>query len=433
MNLTKNQILIIGAGIVFVIILVLLFIGVLPGLKQTPSGGGGGAVKGGQQTEISFWGVEDESAIKPVIESYSIVNPNAKISYTQFNEANYEKILVDALASGRGPDILMFHNTWLAKHYGKIFPLPASSGFSITQLRQLFPTVVEQDFSSGGNIYALPMYIDTLAFIYNKNYFDAKGIAIAPKTWTEFQYLISRLKEVDSSGKISKAAGAIGGSNRSVDKGVDLLNLIMLQMGIEMVNKDGNANFARSGGLDTLNFYLQFSNPYSQFYTWHDNFGYSLDAFSQEIVGAIFNYGSSLNALKDKNPFLNIEVSPMLQFANKTPINYANYWGLAVSGQSKNAAIAWSFILNFSANSKVAEEYLQASKRSPALRELIQKYSNDPDLGVFANQALTARSWRQKDSSATKQIFSNMVESILNGRLVSDKAIEQAENEINSL
>lgn len=432
MNPTRTQIIIIGVVVFTVIVLVLIFLGVLPGLKPSQPSSGGISSKG-QTTEINFWGVEDEGAIKPIIDSYLTTNPNLRIIYTQFNESNYEKNLVDALASGNAPDIIMFHNTWLSKHYGKILPLPAFSGISITQIRQLFPTVVEQDFTNNGNIYALPMYIDTLAFIYNKNYFDAKGVAIAPKNWNEFQYAISRLKEVDSSGKISKAAAAIGGSNKSVEKASDLLSLIMLQTGVEMTKEDGSANFSRSGGEDALNFYLQFSNPNGSNYTWHDNFRYSTEGFSQEIIGAIFNYSSSIKIMKEKNPFLIIEAAPMLQFPNKQPVNYANYWGLAVPAQSKNAIVAWNFILYFSANSKIAEQYLQASKRPPALRELIQKYSNDVDLGVFSRQALTARSWRQKDSSAIGQIFSNMIELILSGRLSLDKALEQAENEINGL
>ena len=194
MNPTKNQIIIIGIAILAIIILVLIFIGILPGLKPSQTGtGGGGISNGGQATELNFWGVEDESAIKPIIDSYLIVNPTLKIFYKQFNESNYEKNLIDALASGNAPDIIMFHNTWLPKHNGKIFPMPISSEFSISQIRQLFPTVVEQDFTNSGNIYALPMYIDTLAFIYNKNYFDAKGVAVVPKNWNEFQYVISRL------------------------------------------------------------------------------------------------------------------------------------------------------------------------------------------------------------------------------------------------
>ncbi len=433
MQLTKTQLTIIFAVVVVVLIIVLIFIGVLPGRKQN-GGSSIGGIGGGQQTEIIFWGVENEQAIRPIIDSYSQVNKIARIAYTQFNENNYEKRLVDALAAGRGPDILMFHNTWLTKHYGKVMPLPVESGFSITQMRQLFPQVIEADFTNGGNIYALPIYIDTLAFLYNKDFFDAKGVAMTPKNWNEFQYVIPRLRELDFGNRIIKAGAAIGGSERSIDKASDLLSLIMLQLGTQMINQSGEAEFARTGADKALNFYLQFSNPNSQSYTWNDNLRPSLDNFSQGGAGAIFNYQSAISVIKAKNPYLNLAVSPMLQLAGANqPINYADYWGLTVSNQSQNPGIAWNFILYFSADPAIAEQYLEISKRPPALRSLIQKYLNDPDLGVFASQALTARSWAQPDSAGVRRIFSDMIESVLSGRLLIDSALEQAENEVNSL
>lgn len=432
MQFTKTQITIIFAVVLVVVIIVLIFIGVLPGRKQGGSANLG-TIGNEQQTEVNFWGVEDEQKIRPIIDAYSQVNKSVRISYTQFSESNYEKSLVDALASGRGPDILMFHNTWLPKHYGKILPLPSTIGFSITQMRQLFPQVVEADFTGNGNVYALPIYIDTLAFIYNKDFFDAKGVAVVPNNWKEFQYVIPRLREFDFSGKISKAAAAIGGSERSVDKASDLLNLVMLQSGTQMADESGKAAFARGGGEEALNFYIQFSNPNSSAYTWNDNLRNSLDSFSQGGAGAIFNYQSIISQIKARNPYLNLEVALMLQLDANQPVNYADYWGLAVSAQSGNPSAAWDFIMYFSADQTIAEKYLQESKRPPALRSLIQKYLNDPDLGVFSQQALTAKSWRQPDNIAIRRIFSNMIESVLNGRLYVSQALEQAENEVNSL
>jgi multiple sugar transport system substrate-binding protein len=433
MQLTRNQIIIIFGVALLVIIVVLIFIGVLPGRKQGGSANLG-AIGNEKQTEIVFWGVENEQAIRPIIDFYSQANKTARITYTQFSRNDFEKKLVDAMAGGRAPDIFMFHNTWLPKHFGKLLPLPAASGFSITQLRQLFPQVVEADFFNNGQIYALPIYIDTMAFLYNKDIFDAKGVAIIPKNWNEFQYIVPRLRELDFSNKISKAAAAIGGSEKSIDKATDLLSLLMLQSGIQMFNQSGEASFSQSGGSDALNFYLKFSTPNSSVYTWNDNLRNSLDSFSQGETAAIFNYQSAIPIIKAKNPFLNLAVVPMLQISGaKQPINYANYWGLTVSNQSRNPEIAWNFIMYSSIDPAVAEKYLQESKRPPALRSLIQKYLNDPDLGVFSQQALTAKSWPQPDSTAIRQIFSSMIELVASGRLSTENALQQAEEEVNSL
>ncbi|MEK9186220.1 MAG: hypothetical protein AAB885_01395, partial [Patescibacteria group bacterium] len=156
-------------------------------------------------------------------------------------------------------------------------------------------------------------------------------------------------------------------------------------------------------------------------------------SFSEGNTAIIFNYASAIPVLKTKNPFLNIGASLMLQLNKDRPVNYASYWGLTTSKYSQQPALAWNFILYLTANPNVSEQFLRANRLPPALRVLIDKYLYDPDLGVFAKQALTARSWYQADSAAIKRIFSNMIQSILSGQLTSGDALKKAENEINDL
>lgn len=429
--MNKKDLILFGViGIVAIIAAVIIF-----GLKSNPTG------PTAQKIELAIWGFENEIEFRKIIDGYSQINPNASITYTQFNEADYEKSLLNALASGQGPDVFMIKNNWLLKHYDKISPADQGQ-ISISQMRKLFPQVVEQDFvvnsETGTNIYALPLYIDTLAMIYNKDTFDAKGIAVEPQTWEEFQKIIPRLNEIDLLGRLNKTAAAIGGSEKSVHSAGDLLNLIMLQFGAKMVDNNGRANFSKdegkNKGLQAFNFYLQFSNPQSQYYTWNDNLQNSIDSFSQKNTAIIFNYSSTLSAIKAKNPYLNFGVSPMLQFDKNNPVNYANYSGLAVSRQidSSRAVGAWSFIVAALTDPQIMEQYILTSGQPPALRELINRYSNDSNLEVFVNQALTAHSWPQPNGPATTGIFSNAIESALNGKLSPQKALETAESEINS-
>ena len=424
MNLTRSQIIIISIAGLVVLFFILVFLGVIPGLKDTSSGT--------PEVQLSFWGVENQGVMSDLIDAYSKLRPNVSIVYSQIPEETYEESLISALAAGRGPDLLMFRSSWLPKHSDKIYPA-AETQISLTQVQQLFPKVAEQDFTASSKIYALPLYIDTLALIYNKDVFDAKAIAIVPQTWQDFQILIPKLRELNEQNQIAKAAAAIGGSKKSLSQASDLLDLIMTQFGSPRLGEIGGIQFGNEG-LNAFNFYLQFANPASVYYTWNDNLTYSLDALSQGKTALIFDYASVIPKIKSKNPFINIGVAPMLQFkgANQ-PIDYADYWGVAVSKQSRNPGWAWDFVIQTTTNSAPSESYLKNSGRPPALRTLIAKYSNDPNLGVFAKQALTARSWPKPDSESIKKIFSNAIESVLTGRLSSSQALEQAENEINSI
>jgi len=435
MNFSRNQIIIIGAVVAVVLFFVLLFMGIIPGLKPAGSGGLGiGGPTGGQQTKLAFWGTaggNNANAIQKVIEKYSQKDAAVSVSYKEFdNAADYEKSLINALATGHAPDIFMFHSGWLRKHYDKVYPAPDTLNAAYVQ--QMFPDVVAHDFVLQGKVYALPLYIDTIAFIYNKDIFNAKSIAVAPRAWVDFQSFIPRLREVNLLNQITKPAAAIGGSEKSVSDASDLLSLLMLQYKSQMLDSQGKVSFGNEG-LNAFNFYLQFADPSSQYYTWNDNIGNSIDDFSNGDAAIIFDYQSALAKIKEKNPYMNIGVGQMLQFDLSQPVDYADYWGLAVSYQSANKVAAWNFVAGVTADQTIADTYLQTSGKPPALRSLIDKYKNDPDLGVFAKQALTARSWTQPDVAEVRQTFSNMIESVLNGKLSSDKAIKQAESQINSL
>ncbi len=410
----------IGAAVILLIVVALIF-----GIRRDSERLSG---------TLNFWGVFDSpQIIGELVSQYQKLQPRVLINYRQINAATYENDLINALAGTQAPDIFMFHNAWLPKHFGKIVPL-TDARISLSAFRGLYPTIVEQNFAPDGVIYALPLYIDTLALFYNKDAFDAKGIAAPPKNWLEFQNLIPKLRELDKTGRLAKMAAAIGGSNKSVNRASDILNLLMLQSGVPMTDKEFTRAVFADEGLESLNFYTQFSNARSPYYTWNDSLPFSVDSFSEGQTAMMFNYSHQIALLKEKNPFLNFTAAPMPQTSGaEKNVNYANYWGLAVSAKSQSYDAAWDFIMYLTANSDASRKYLQLTGKPPALRSLIAAMSDDPEIGMFTKQALTARSWPQIDNLAVENSFSKMIENVITGRLVPQKAIQQAEDEITAL
>jgi len=432
-KLSRNQLIIVSIGGLVVLFLILVFLGVIPGLRP--------ATQTKLKAALEFWGTYDQrNAYQNVIDQFQALNSGIRINYRQFDPNTYENELINALAASKGPDIFMIHNTWLPKHYDKISPLPSEKLNFSAYTNQLFPEVVAKDFTANNLIYAFPLSVDTLTLVYNKDILNQSGIALTPATWAEFQNIIPALRIVDKTGKISRAAAAIGGSDKSINRATDLLSLLMLQNGVQMVDSDfTRANFSQtvtggaSPGLNALNFYTNFTNPVNSNYTWNDSLHYSLDAFAEGFTAIIFNYAYQLSYIKTKNPFLNFGIAPMPQIDSFNPVNYANYWGYAVSNKSSYSNLAWDFILLLTTNQANAENYLGQTQKPPALRALIQKYINDSALGVFAKQALTAKSWPQIDNNQIETIFSNMIESVINGRQTAKAALNQAEAQITQL
>lgn len=443
MQLTRNQIIIIGAVFVVVIIFAGLLIFGGRDLKRDP------------ELSLVIWGTEDEIAFLNNLFGYKALWPNVSVEYKELNPATYEEDLLNALAAGAGPDVFMFKNTWLPKHFNKISPV-GETQFGLAQIQQIFPTVVEQDFAPDGLIYALPLYIDTLALYYNQDIFDTAGIAFPPTTWLAFQNLIPQLRQIDTLGNITRAAAAIGGSSRSVDQATDILSLLMIQAGAKMTDSIfTRATFSEwikgiTPGLDALKFYTQFSDQTNSFYTWNDNLTYSLNSFGQGKAAMMLNYGNQQKELKRINPFLRFRIAAMPQpDLNLPAVNYASYWGLAVSNTSRYPEWAWDLIIYLTTDThnvtcaekplvtrleddcgRVVDAYLKNTNRSPALRSLIQKYSRDPEIGVFAKQALTARSWPQIDEKLITNTFSQMIQSVINKQVDVEAALKQAERTI---
>jgi len=80
-----------------------------------------------------------------------------------------------------------------------------------------------------------------------------------------------------------------------------------------------------------------------------------------------------------------------------------------------------------------AKSYAAAAKRPPALRSLIAQKLSDAEYGVFAKQALTARSWPQPDERKVSSALNEAILSVTSGKVDASRALTQAQGEITRL
>lgn len=421
---------------VMVVAVFVTFILVLKNLGNT------GSV--GKTTTLTFWGVyDDHTAFDQAIKDFKAQNPSIDVKYQLFSYDTYEQQLINALASGTGPDIFMIHNTWLPKHGDLLAPLPASIPgqnqplYTIQDYKNQFVDVVAQDFTSQGQIYAVPLYVDTLALYYNKDLFNTAGITGPPQTWNEVNSDVEAMTKLDASGNIIQSGIALGTSH-NINRSTDILMDMMIQSGVQMTDTaDRSATFGANVqgqpvGRLALQYYTDFANPRKQTYSWNDSEHYSLDAFSEGNLAMMIGYSHDMGTIKAKSPRLNFGIAPMPQASTADIRNFANYFGAGVSKSSKNINAAWQF-LAFLSSKNGSADYITATNRPAARRDLIDLERTDPDLGLFAVQALTARSWYQADSLAIEGIFADMIDDVNFNRTSVADALDRAQSRVTVL
>ncbi len=393
----------------------------------------GGPRDAGPKIELVWWKPFDDARIvAPLVEEFQKANPSIQIRYVQKSIETYEDELLEALASGTGPDIFSLHNDWVPKQKPRIVPAPAGL-FSPRELSEQFLQVVNTDLVENGQIYAAPLGVDILSLYYNKDLLASSGIARPPATWEELVNLVPKLTRQDKFGNFERSAIALGTAD-NVNRATDILSLLFLQNGTQIFDPArSSATFNSESGARALEFYTQFANPAKTTYTWNSRANNSIEGFSSGQVAMILSYSYLRPVLAEKAPFLNYGVAPAPQIdPAAAKVNFANYWAEAVAKQGKNQQAAWQF-LRFISLPAVLPKYAEVVKTVSPRVALVEQQIADPEIGVFAENALSARSFYKPDSDAVENIFAQMIGDVILRSIAVPAALSAAAQKMNLL
>lgn len=399
-----------GAFLLVGIVFTLLWFGVIPGLR----GGDGPVIT---RAELTMWGVEEDKAvIDGILDVFKEQNPGIKVEFVKKSSDTYEQELLRAFAAGTGPDVFNVHHTWLSKYKDILASAPADI-FPISEFQSSFVDVARQDFVSDGLVFGVPLYVDTLALYYNTSLFNSAGIVFPPGDWDEFVSDARRLTKRRQAGDILISGAALGGG-KNVRSAGDLLAMLMLQHGASMVRKDNTIDFGQgvaSGGKTpaetAFEFYTSFARQASPNYSWPGTGKESSeDLFAQDRVGMMLGYADARERITKKQPLLRFDVAPAPQVKGSVfRRDYANYFGWGVYKNSPNTRAAWQ-LLHYMTGADINWYYLTETKRPAAQKQLIAEQQKDPLMKAFADQALSAVSWPQRDEKVVREVFTEMIE-----------------------
>lgn len=392
--------------------------------------------------KLEYWTVYDDvDELKTLVAQYTASRPYVTVNIRQLLPGEIYQRLIEQLADDRGPDIISLRNQWMPGLKNKLATMPAQvtdntvqitgdsfnsktvitpgtrQMLTVPQLDREYVRSVKQDVVMDNQIYGLPLSLDTLAVFYNKDILDRASIAEVPKTWKDLQDDVKKITKLDKAGKMIQAGAALGNST-NVTGYDDLLYALFEQSGLRFVDKlSGRPLFenTQSGsedqppGMTVMDFYTNFSNPASEFYSWNKDQPQALDSFSNGSLAFFFGYSYHTAAIRARAPQLNFGVVPLFQFNPENPVNVANYWVQSVTKKSKNQEAAWGLI-DYLAHSPATKQYLDKTSRPTALRTYISTQQDNPDLSPFVSQVLVANSWYHGSNyEAASQALADMI------------------------
>jgi ABC-type glycerol-3-phosphate transport system substrate-binding protein len=395
----------------------------------------------GQTTyNLTVWGVMPQDQFETLYKAASVSqNKYINVTYVEKDPSTFDNDFVEALADGVGPDVVILREDSLYKNRDRLLTIPYTS-YSQRTFMDTF-TQETQMFLSPDGVTALPLYVDPLVLYWNRDIFTNALTAQPPQYWDELYALTGKMTVKDSSADISQATIPFGEWD-NVTNAKEILSLLFLQAGTPIVSYDTTQKKYISvldqqfGQLvapaeSALNFYTQFSNPTSAYYSWNRALPSSLNFFLSGQLAMYVGEASELFSIQQKNPNLNFDVTNIPQDrggANKT--DFAHIYATAIVKQSKSVAGAFTFITSLT--EPAALTALSAVNNLPPARlDLLSQTPTDPYRVIFYNGALISRAFVDPDPAQTSSIFGDMINSIVSGQSQISDSVSAASQSLN--
>ena len=327
--------------IIIIIFIVLAIFGILVFSGAIPLGG---SKAPGSAGTVVLWGTIRSSTIAPLLEQFNSENKSFIVNYEQKSASTFDQDLLEALATGGGPDMIMLPDNLAFNYSNKIFPIPYES-YPVSTFKSSFAGAGDVFLTSKG-ILAFPLSIDPLMMYFNRSILDANGVVYPPATWDDLTTLLPKLTQKDETNKITKSMVALGHFSNVVHA-KDILATLFMQAGSPIISEqNGTLKSVLRVNVSlgsVLKFYTSFADPSSERYSWNKSFPNSDDAFSREDTALYFGFASELSSLINKNPNQNFGIAPFPQLKNANfKSTGARVMGIAVLSSSKNFNTAFT-------------------------------------------------------------------------------------------
>ena len=405
-----------GVGIFAALLAILIFSGKLPV-------GGNNATK--PVGEVVIWGTLPQSDMDNIAQEFNPQANTYRVTYKEVREDVFTQTLLEALANGTGPDMIIAPHQIILQEANRLTPFPANS-LSETTYKNTYVDGASIFYSPSGAI-ALPVSIDPLVLFYNRTLFSKHGIINPPSYWDELPTMVPRLTSLDTRGGFVESGISVGSPNAPYAK--DVMMAIVEQLGqtptLKQFNQDGtpyisvlaNTPTSSTGTISPLatvvRFLSQFGDSTGTTYAWSDFTGNGSDQFVAEKLAMYIGYSGEYMSLKARNPKGDFGMATLPQTRGYNTFSTgALLYGIATLKTSKNPVTALTVEGQF-AGGGISPAIASISGAVPALRGYATTQGLDP---VIARSMLVAHPWYDSFPVQSNTLTATMFSDVLNGR-----------------
>lgn len=398
---------------------------------------------GGSRTnagEVSIWGSIPEDLMEDVLVELNRASEGFEgLEYTEVPEASFSAALTEAIAAGRGPDLILLSAERVTAEQEKLLPI----SYNALSRRDFQDTFIEagEIFLAPEGILGVPFLVDPFVLYWNRTLFSSAGIARPPRYFDEFTDIASRITKHSEGGTLTQSAVALG-EWANIRHAKEILLSLIIGLGNDVIvrGEDGSlqAVLAEQGestvppAESALRFYTDFSDPVKTVYSWNRSQADSYNAFLAGTLGVYLGRAGEAASLRAGNPNLNFDAAAYPTVRDGRVATPANLLALSIPRGAANPTGALQVALALS--SEEPQRSLVSLSALPSVRrDILSENPQNPYESLFRDAALNAFSFPDPNPNATDDVFERMVESVSSGRLRVSEAVRSGQDELRSL
>lgn len=197
---------------------------------------------------LYYWDESFRGTMDEIVAAFTADNPNIKLNVTTIPWGEYWTKLQTTLPSSSGPDIFWLNYMYTLEFAPKGLLLPVADA-SLDKAK--FPQSTIDMGSYEDKLYNVPFMLDTVALVYNKDLFDAAGVAYptANWTWNDLREAAKKLTIKDASGKTTQYGYCVDPQSQ-----MGTYNFLF-QNGVSVYDEDmATPNFNTPAGKEAMQF-----------------------------------------------------------------------------------------------------------------------------------------------------------------------------------